>query len=151
MSNNFLSSKISQVPTVKKKKNISDFFLSYSVVVALCTPVLTFAQVMNGANCKPIIANSLIACEGPDCSFKDLMCLFVILIEWIVKISFLFAAIMFAYAGFILITSGGSTTARSEAQKMMTKTAIGFAWILGAWVVVNTIMSALVFKEFSPF
>ena len=54
------------------------------------------------------------------------------------------AAIMFFYAGFIMITSGGeSADGRTKAKKIFTNAVIGLVLAAAAWLIVNTILSIL--------
>ncbi len=49
---------------------------------------------------------------------------------------------MFLYAGFLLITAGDSDSDRSKARTVMTNVVVGFVFLLGSWVIVDTIMKA---------
>lgn len=53
------------------------------------------------------------------------------------------AAIMFAYAGFLMVTSGGSTESRGKAKNIATNTVYGLVIAAGAWLIVRTILSIL--------
>ena len=53
------------------------------------------------------------------------------------------AAISFAYAGFKLVTSGGSTEARGTAKNVATNTVYGLAFVAGAWLIIKTILTVL--------
>ena len=88
----------------------------------------------------------LIVCDGTTanpCTFAKLVELVQNLITAMVVISTFLAAAAFAYAGILLLTSGGSEGKKDEAKKIFTKVLIGYLWILGAWVVVYTIVSTL--------
>src|SRR3989338_8321582 len=85
----------------------------------------------------------LIVCDGPNCKFSDLIILTQNLITDLVIISTFLATAAFAYAGFILLTSGGSESSKTRAKDIFKKVLIGYLWILGAWVVVYTIVSTL--------
>lgn len=50
------------------------------------------------------------------------------------------AAIMFAYAGFLLVTSGGSSEKKSKATKIFTHVAIGLVIFLGAFLIVQGVL-----------
>jgi hypothetical protein len=56
------------------------------------------------------------------------------------------AAVMFAYAGFLLVTSGGETSQRSKAKSIFTNVAIGLVLAVAAWLIINTILSILGFQ-----
>jgi hypothetical protein len=54
-----------------------------------------------------------------------------------------FAAIMFAYAGILLLTSGGNESQMKKAKKIFTNVLIGIVVALAAWLIVGTILSIL--------
>jgi hypothetical protein len=85
----------------------------------------------------------LIVCNGPNCDFNSVITLAIRIINFLTVLSASLAAISFCYAGFLLITSGGDPGARKKAQEIFTKTAIGFAFVLGAWVIVYTLVNTL--------
>lgn len=92
-----------------------------------------------------------IVCDGapelgstlPECSFASLITLVEVLIYNMVVLSTLIATAVFAYIGFILLTSGGKPGAREKAIGMFMKVVKGYLWILFAWLVVYTITSTL--------
>ena len=85
----------------------------------------------------------LIVCGGPNCGFNEIILLVNNLIHDLVIISTLLAVIVFCYAGFILLTSGGKAGALDKAKGMLFKVVIGYLWILAAWLIVYTITSTL--------
>ena len=94
----------------------------------------------------------LIVCDGTTanpCTFAKLVELVQNLITSMVVISTFLAAAAFAYAGILLLTSGGSEGKKDEAKKIFTKVLIGYLWILGAWVIVYTIISVLLKQGYS--
>lgn len=99
---------------------------------------------------------TLIVCDGVKidgvgvvCTLGHLITLAQNLIFDLVVISTFLATAAFAYAGLILLTSGGSTAKKDEAKRVFTKVLIGYLWILGAWLVVYTITSALLKSGYS--
>ncbi|MFZ2484740.1 MAG: hypothetical protein WAX80_00515 [Minisyncoccia bacterium] len=87
-------------------------------------------------------------CSGPDCTFGSLIILLKNLITDLVIISTLLAAMAFAYAGIVLLTSGGSEAKKETAKGILWKVLIGYLWILFAWIIVYTITSTLLKPEF---
>lgn len=87
----------------------------------------------------------LIVCDGvsPPCTFDHLILLAKNLIYDLILISTLLAVAAFIYAGFLLLTSGGSTTKKDQAKKVFTSVLWGYLWILVAWLLVYTITSVL--------
>src|SRR3989344_4357409 len=82
------------------------------------------------------------------CGFSDLVVLLQNLITNLVVISTFLATAAFAYAGFLLLTSGGNESAKTKAKDIFLKVLKGYLWILGAWLLVYTITSVLLKPEF---
>lgn len=57
------------------------------------------------------------------------------------------AAVMFAYAGFELVTSGGSTEKKSKAKTIFTNVAVGLILAAGAFLIVETVLSILGYDQ----
>ncbi|MDP2642127.1 MAG: hypothetical protein Q8P21_02465 [bacterium] len=91
----------------------------------------------------------LIVCDGPSCSFSDLIVLTQNLINNLIVISTLLATAAFAYAGFILLISGGNESAKTKAKDIFFKVLKGYLWILAAWLLVYTITSVLLNPGYS--
>jgi hypothetical protein len=78
------------------------------------------------------------------CDFNALMNLINIVIHFILfDLALPIAAIMFAYAGFELVTSGGSTEKRGTAKKVFTNTALGFVLAIAGWLIIRTVLTIL--------
>jgi len=128
----------------------------------LVIPVFSFAQFQgpcpegtynNGTACVPTQSGGLVPCNNtPDdkghianpCDFNQLMNLVnkvihFILFDMVIPI----AAIMFAYAGFELVTSGGSTEKRGIAKKVFFNALLGFIIAIAAFLIIRTILSIL--------
>ena len=95
---------------------------------------------------------NLIVCDGTaadPCTFSDLITLVKNLINALVILSTFFATAAFAYAGFLLLTSGGNESAKTKAKEVFRKVLIGYLWILAAWLIVYTITSVLLNEGYS--
>ena len=111
------------------KKNLYGIIL---IAFVSALPFLSFAQ------------TSLVKCGTPTtnpCGFNDIL----ILINTVVKFIFTdlaipIAAIMFAYAGFELVTSGGSTEKKSQAKKIFINVALGLIFVAAAYLIVHEIL-----------
>ena len=57
------------------------------------------------------------------------------------------AAIMFAYAGILLIFSGGDTSKRSKAKSIFINVAIGFIIAVAAWLIVEFVLNLLGYNQ----
>lgn len=93
------------------------------------------------------LGQGLIPCNGnaaDPCEFHDVMALINNIVNFIlVSISVPIAAIMFAYAGFLMVISGGSSEAKTKAKGVFTTTVIGLLFVAGAWLIVHVILSIL--------
>lgn len=77
------------------------------------------------------------------CGFPQLIELIDRAIKFIFVLMLPITAIVFAYAGYLYLTSGGSSTKRDAAKKAMTNVIIGIIIVLAAFLVVRTILLAL--------
>ncbi|OHB08539.1 MAG: hypothetical protein A3I86_02715 [Candidatus Zambryskibacteria bacterium RIFCSPLOWO2_02_FULL_39_14] len=84
-----------------------------------------------------------------ECTLSDLVTLLQRLINALIIISTFLATIAFAYAGFLLLTSGGNEGSKTKAKDIFIKVLMGYLWILGAWLIVYTISSVLLRPGFS--
>ena len=112
------------------------------MILFVLLPVFSLAQ-------STPASTRLVPCDGVvvPCTFNHLMQLLNNIIKYIILISVPIAACVIAYAGFIIMTSGVSDKI-SQAKAMIQKVVIGFAFILAAWIIVNTILFALLKPEF---
>lgn len=108
--------------------------------LAFFTPLLTLAQ-------EPTTQTSLselAQCTGPDCSTCNIVYMANGLIKWLIGIVFLLFAGLLAIAGVRLVTSGGNPGALQSAKDNFINALIGFVIILSAWLIIDTLMRALV-------
>ena len=90
-------------------------------------------------------------CEGLN-GWNNLMTLVNNVVNFVLfKLALPIAAIMFVYAGFELVTSGGSSEKKSKAKKIFTNVAIGLILAAAAWLIVNTILVLLEYKDITMF
>lgn len=117
------------------------FLINTVIISLLFLPVLTAHSASPFIVCDPEPSSAGAPTE--DCDFYSLIKLTNNIINFLVVFSTALAAVVFAYAGFTLVTSGGSEDKMKKAKAMFSKTAIGFVIVLGAWLLVSTIMKAL--------
>lgn len=87
------------------------------------------------------------ACPAGGCGFDELMKLINKVINFLLfTIAVPLAAIIFAYAGFLLITAGGDPAKATKAKAIIKNLLIGFIIALAAWLIINTILSTLGFQ-----
>ncbi len=80
---------------------------------------------------------------GRICGFNDAIRLVQRVIEYIFVLILPIAAIVFAYAGFLFMTSGGNPSRRDAAKKAMINVVLGIVIVMAAWLVVKTVLVAL--------
>jgi hypothetical protein len=108
------------------------FVLALLVVMVL--PVIVFGQD------KPLVP----ACGEEGCGFVHLIELVNNIVGFILfRLAVPIAAIMFAYAGFLLLFSGGEQAKRTKAKNIFVNVGLGLAFALAAWLIVKTIFSVL--------
>ncbi|MDO8659875.1 MAG: pilin [Candidatus Parcubacteria bacterium] len=91
----------------------------------------------------PISGGVGVNCPNDDCGFNDFIALINRVISFILfNLAIPISAIMFAYAGFLLVTAGGAGE-KTKAKDIFTNTATGLVIAAGAWLVVNTLLSIL--------
>ena len=82
-------------------------------------------------------------CPAEGCGFDHLMKLINNVIKFLLfTIATPLAALIFVYAGFMLLTSGGSSEKMTTAKKILTNLIIGYVIALAAWLVINTILTS---------
>ena len=111
------------------------------LLVIIWMPLASFAQTGAGSD------SDLVTCSGPDCNF----CTAVDMVDNIVDLLFAFlsiaAVLVIVFAGFKLVVSAGNPSAMSAAKSMITNVVVGFIIVLSAWLIVDTVMKALISDE----
>jgi hypothetical protein len=126
-----------------------------SVFLILIMPAVSLAQadpnqglIPCGRSPGPNVPNSV----TKPCEFKDFMTLINNVIRFILfKMVVPIAAIMFAYAGVLLVTSGGSEEQKTKAKNIFTNVAIGLIIAIAAWLIIHTILLIVGYNRGSDF
>jgi hypothetical protein len=82
-------------------------------------------------------------CTGLNCQLCNLFALADTLIKYAIYVAVPIGGAVFAYAGFLFITSGGSTENASKARTLFFDVILGFIFVLIAFLVVDTIIQTL--------
>lgn len=115
-------------------------YASVAVFMLLIIPVFVGAQEETG----------LVPCNGDDCNFSHLIALVGNVTNFLLfKISIPLATVLFLWAGFLLITAGGSEAKAAQAKGIFMNVGIGFIIALGAWLIVNVLVGVFVKTEYS--
>ena len=121
-----------------------NFFITFLLCIITCIPLVTFAADSGLIFCNVGDPDPITGKFQNACTFNSLIELVDRIIDFVVKIATLFAAIGLIRAGFLLITDQGSEKNVQKAKDLVVSIAKGFFFILCAWIIVNTIVSALV-------
>lgn len=113
------------------------FIFSIAFFFALTSPFFSEAQGLA----------DFAGCSGTDCSACNIVGMTNELIKWLIGITFMLFAVLCAWAGFGLVTSGGNQGELDAAKEKFTNAIIGLIIILSAWLIVDTIMRGLVGTE----
>ncbi|MFA7191795.1 MAG: pilin [Candidatus Paceibacterota bacterium] len=103
-------------------------------------PVVQYSTGKNGQRITEVVFQN-------NCGFDDLMTLINKIINFLLfVIATPLVAIGVCYAGFLYLTSGGSSEKTGQAKSILMNLVIGYIVALLAWVVVKTIMVSLGFN-----
>lgn len=122
-------------------------------------PVAVFAESQDGppGSCGTIVpcgcdTNNDGKVSGDEqCGFNDLITGIQNVLDWLMMISVPVAALMFAYAGWLYITARGDKNKIQTAHKVFVNVGVGFALVLGAWVIVYTIADVVLEDQYLQF
>ena len=115
--------------------------LSFFILTFFFLPLLTYADGL-------VICNGVDAAGNATCGFKELMLMIPKVTNFIFYyLAVPFFAVLFAYAGFTLLTSGGNAEAASKARGMLLNAVVGFLIAICAWIIIKFIMQVLLFDE----
>ncbi len=123
-------------------------FLFITVVsTIMLAPVLVLAAPSSPLS-EPtgVMSQRLLPDCGADCSWVHLVQLASNILNFLVYLSIIAAAIMFAYAGFLYMSDGGSMDKVKKAHGIFTAVVVGIIIVLVAWLSVDTLMKSLTGK-----
>lgn len=82
--------------------------------------------------------------EQPECNFGYLITMANTVIHFVLfDLAMPVAALLFAYAGWLYLSSGANPGNRTKAKAIFIDVLIGFAIALAAWLIINTILTGL--------
>jgi hypothetical protein len=105
---------------------------------------VTFHGLVPDCNTGPLNAKGMYA--NP-CDFEDAMIMINKIINFLLfVIATPFVALCIAWAGWLMISSGGSSEKVTKAKHIATNLVIGYVIALAAWLIVKTILVSLGFN-----
>ncbi|MFA6257006.1 MAG: pilin [Candidatus Paceibacterota bacterium] len=125
-------------------KKITHFVTFLVLALMLVMPFVSLAE-------DPVPEPGLVPCTNTltdPCDFNALMEMVNKIIDFLLFKMFVpIAAIMFAYAGVIMVTSGGEASGeRAKAKKIFTNTVLGLIIAVAAWLIISTILTLFGFN-----
>lgn len=90
-----------------------------------------------------VFSAGLVQCEGPDCDWSQFLATIKEVVNFAVALGIALSALVFAWAGWLYMSSGGDQGKISEAHGIFTKMLWGFLFALGAYLIVQLILTSL--------
>lgn len=119
-------------------QKITKILIFLSILLILTMPVVSIAYKLG---------DPLVPCKNTadsPCNFNAILALVNNVITFLIKyMAIPITAIMLTYAGFELVTSGGSTEKRGVAKSVFTNAVLGLIIAVAAFLIVKTILSIL--------
>ena len=126
-------------------KKTTKILISLAIFFTLLFPIISFAQglIPCNNNSGPVTAADGTVIQPIPCDFNAFMALINNVIKFILfNMAIPIAAIMFVYAGFLLVTAQGGE-AKTKAKHIFTNAVLGLIIAAGAWLIIRTILSIL--------
>lgn len=111
----------------------------------LWTILITPSVVLAWSPNEPIVPT----CGDTGCHFYDLVALINNLLSFFIWIAVPISILVFAYIGWLYMTSGDNAGKRSDANKMFVALGKGLLLVLAAWLIVSTIMNGLGAEDYA--
>jgi|GEM_PF-3567235 len=100
-------------------------------------PILAYAA---GTFTGPIVPSGAATCAAGFGAFSQIL---EGVLGLLISLGILIAVLILAYGGFLLVLNPMNPENRTTAKKIMINAAIGFILTLGAWLIVNTLLTTL--------
>ena len=107
------------------------------------TVILIFLAISPSIALGAGLPSQIVSCKGTDCTICDIAKTAQNVLNTGIFIAVFLSAVLFAWAGSKYIIAGADSGAVGEARNIFTSVGIGLAIILAAWLIVDTIMRAL--------
>ena len=122
---------------------ISFYSLFYSLFIfSLFASSFTFVQAQTTPAwipCNGVVINGV----GKECTFADLITGVNAVVGWMIKTGLIVSALVFAWAGWLMIEGSDNPNQIKRAKQMMLDVLIGLVIMLSAWLIINLVLTAL--------
>ena len=133
---------------MSKSQNLK-LFLLFIIVTAIAIPAQ--AQVIGNLDfLKGIVPCGTSYTDNTPCTVCHFYKLLQNIINFILYITASLATLMATFIAFLFLFSGGSPQKITDAKSKLWLLVLGIAWVLGSWLVLNTILSFIVNKSVFP-
>lgn len=130
--------------------NYKKIFLSALLIIFVFTPMLSLGAVFPLVQCGTTSGADGVVLNA--CDFNDIIETLGRVISFLLfYLAVPIAAIMFAYAGFLLLFAGGNSGQMQRAKGIFTDVAVGLALALAAWLIITTILNSFGYSGWNPF
>lgn len=96
------------------------------------------------SDAQTAFSKAIVPCNGTDCTVCHLATLAQNVLNTGIYMAVVLSAVLFAWAGWLAVTAGGSSEQIGKARSIFTNVTIGLVIILAGWLVVDTLMRAAV-------
>lgn len=90
----------------------------------------------------------LVPCDGPNCNLESFVTLVQNLLNFLVYLAVIGAALLFAWAGWLYLSSADNVSQRVKATKVFKNVAIGLIIMIGAWVLIDSLLEGVLRSDF---
>ena len=133
---------------MSKFQNLKIFIILCLVVVAIAVPAQ--AQVIGNLDfLKGIVPCGTSYAQAP-CTVCHFYKLLQNIINFILYITASLATLMATFIAFLFLFSGGSPQRITDAKSKLWLLVLGIAWVLGSWLLINTILNFVVNPQVFP-
>lgn len=122
-------------------RQIGIHIVSFALLVFLTAPAIVSSAVMPG----PIVT-----CDGVNCTICDIAKVAQNVLNTGIFVAVFLSALLFAWAGWKYLTNIANPSGVSEAKSLFGNVLVGLLIILGAWLVIDTLMKTLTNGQFGP-
>jgi hypothetical protein len=116
-------------------KQIGIHVATFSLLVLLTAPAIVSSAGMPG---------QIVTCDGVNCTVCDIAKVAQNVLNTGIFVAVFLSAILFAWAGFKYLTNITNPGGVNEAKTLFENVLIGLLIILGAWLIIDTLMRTLV-------
>lgn len=114
----------------------------YLILIAF--PLWVFGQSRAG------LPSQIVPCTGVNCTVCDLAQLAQNIINTAVFLLIFLSALLFAYAGILMVTNAANPGQYGRAKGIFAKVTGGLIMLLAAWLIVDTLMKSVLGGSFGP-